>query len=441
MVDEKPWRIALAKFEAFRENAPTYFREETVEQYNEIVAALEAASGESFDEFKIAADKVKPKITSARPGGYGGGRGSVTYSKDKYCDPAYFNSQSDGLWGYLESFQPEATTSNKPRMKGQAPASQIHIEPAYGSSVSVADGVRDQAKARRVWVVHGRDDRLRRGLFDFLRSIGLEPLEFSEARKRTGKPMPYIGEILDAAFQHAQAVVVLLTPDDEARLRTDLQKDGDPDHERVLCGQARPNVLFEAGMALVSHPDRTILVQIGNVRPFSDVAGRHIVHMDDSTEKRQELASRLEDAGCPANLVGTDWHKAGDMKPPANFVVPQSKSAAIVAEDPARPMIEKEVLADLISELEDNLERAKVRRIGDVYSRPSVDVWTKNRNRLVLPTELRSTVATIYRQIDEWLTVVQSGVHPNMGSPALDGTTASLKGQLPTVIEELKKLL
>lgn len=198
------------------------------------------------------------------------------------------------------------------------------------SGSRVVERVDESAKVRRVWVVHGRDERLRRGVFDFLRSIGLEPLEFSEARKLTGKPMPYVGEILHAAFQHAQAVVVLLTPDDEARLRPELQKEGDPDHERVLFGQARPNVIFEAGMALVSHPEQTLLVQFGIVRPFSDVTGRHIVHMDGSGEKRQELASRLEDAGCPVNLSGTDWHRVGDMKPRVDLIDSQSKSSGVV---------------------------------------------------------------------------------------------------------------
>lgn len=153
-------------------------------------------------------------------------------------------------------------------------------------------------------------------MFAFIRSIDLTPLEFSEARKLTKKPSPYLGEILDAAFEHAQAVIVLLTPDDQARLRSDLRLQSDEHFERELTGQARPNVLFEAGMAIVNHPEQTILVQIGYVRPFSDVAGRHIVHMNGSTTTRQELASRLEDAGCPVNLRGKDWHTAGDLTPP-----------------------------------------------------------------------------------------------------------------------------
>jgi predicted nucleotide-binding protein len=187
----------------------------------------------------------------------------------------------------------------------------------------------NSAKARRVWVVHGRDARLRSAMFTFLRSIGLAPTEFSEARSLTNSAAPYVGEILEAAFQHAQAVVVLLTPDDEARLRPDLWLPHDKQYEKVLTGQARPNVLFEAGMALVSHRTQTVLVQIGELRDFSDVGGRHVVHMDGSISKRQEIAVRLRDAGCPVNLDGTDWHTAGDFKlsmPPASATIPPSSS-------------------------------------------------------------------------------------------------------------------
>jgi predicted nucleotide-binding protein len=171
-------------------------------------------------------------------------------------------------------------------------------------------------KTKRVFVIHGRDERLRVGVFTFLRALGLEPLEWIKAIQLTGKPSPFIGEILDAAFKHAQAAVVLLTPDDEARLREDFVQPSDPPYEKVLTGQARPNVLFEAGMAFASHPNETVLVQFGNVKPFSDVAGRHVVHMDNSGKKRQELASKLRTAGCSVDMDGSDWHSDGDLKPP-----------------------------------------------------------------------------------------------------------------------------
>ena len=70
---------------------------------------------------------------------------------------------------------------------------------------------------REVFVVHGRNHAARDALFDFLTAIDLHPLEWSEVVQLTGKTMPYIGAILNTAFSNAHAVVVLMTPDDEAQ--------------------------------------------------------------------------------------------------------------------------------------------------------------------------------------------------------------------------------
>lgn len=167
---------------------------------------------------------------------------------------------------------------------------------------------------RSVFVVHGRNTKARDAMFAFLRAIKLDPLEWSEAVQATGKPTPYIGDILDAAFSGASAVLVLFTPDDEARLRREWHSSHEPPHETELTGQARPNVLFEAGMAMGRNQESTVLVELGELRPFSDIGGRHVVRLDNSTQRRQDLAHRLRDAGCPVNLDGTDWHSAGDFQ-------------------------------------------------------------------------------------------------------------------------------
>ena len=70
---------------------------------------------------------------------------------------------------------------------------------------------------RDVFVVHGRNEAARVAMFEFLRALDLHPMEWSEVRAQTGQASPYIGEVLDTAFSHARAIVVLLTPDDEAR--------------------------------------------------------------------------------------------------------------------------------------------------------------------------------------------------------------------------------
>ena len=172
---------------------------------------------------------------------------------------------------------------------------------------------RPAADARDVFVVHGRNEKARAALFEFLRSIRLHPVEWSEAVQATGKASPYIGDILNAAFSRAHAVVVLLTPDDEARLKEPWRGENESPHEVKLSGQARPNVLFEAGMEMGRDEDRTVLVEIGDIRPFSDIAGRHTVRLDNISQRRQELANRLKTAGCPVNLNGTDWHSTGDF--------------------------------------------------------------------------------------------------------------------------------
>jgi hypothetical protein len=140
---------------------------------------------------------------------------------------------------------------------------------------------------------------------------------------------------LDEAFATAQAAVVLSSPDDLARLSGSLVPGEDPDDEAVVLGQSRPNVFLEAGMALVSFPTRTILTQCGKLRPASDLLGRHVVHMNNGPECRQELAQRLETAGCPVNRDGTDWLSSGDFRPttidPNEFDMAGGKESPLLA--------------------------------------------------------------------------------------------------------------
>lgn len=173
-------------------------------------------------------------------------------------------------------------------------------------------------RGNTVFVVHGRDTFARDEVFAFLRAVGLRPLEWSQAIRLVRKGSPYVGEILEAAFREAAAVVVLLTPDDEARLRSVFAKPADPQFERKLTGQARPNVLFEAGMAFGKDPNSTVLIQLGEVRPFSDVGGRHVVHLSNQATSRQEFVTKLANAGCNVDTTGTDWLSVGNFstRPP-----------------------------------------------------------------------------------------------------------------------------
>ena len=181
---------------------------------------------------------------------------------------------------------------------------------------------RPASNAREVFVAHGRNQNAKDAIFQFLRAIDLLPLEWSVAVQSTGLPSPYIGEILNAAFSRARAVLILFTPDDEARLKEEFRQAGDPVHETELTGQARQNVLFEAGMAMGLSENRTVLVEVGLLRPLTNLAGRYVIRLNNSTERRQELAQRLRAAGCPVNTYGTDWHNVGDFDAAVQDVVP-----------------------------------------------------------------------------------------------------------------------
>jgi predicted nucleotide-binding protein len=122
-----------------------------------------------------------------------------------------------------------------------------------------------------------------------------------------------VGEILEAAFREAAAIVVLMTPDDEARLLPAFRKPDDPAYEQELTAQARPNVLFEAGMAFGKASNSTVLIQLGHLRPFSDIGGRHVVFLSNEVTSRQEFVTKLANAGCNVDTKGTDWLTVGDF--------------------------------------------------------------------------------------------------------------------------------
>lgn len=174
---------------------------------------------------------------------------------------------------------------------------------------------RKRSRDNKVFVVHGRDDSLRKSMFEFLRALGLAPQEWQQALATAKGNNPYVGNVIDEVMDQAQAVVVMLSPDDWVTLKEQFWKEDDGPSERRPQGQARPNVLFEAGMAMSRHAEKTVMVRIGRVKPFSDVFGRHIPALGDDFDSRNDFANRLVKAGCPVNRIGTDWAKAGTFVP------------------------------------------------------------------------------------------------------------------------------
>lgn len=99
------------------------------------------------------------------------------------------------------------------------------------------------------------------------------------------------------------------------RLRRDLAEDDEVAETRVQ-GQARANVIYEAGIADAIGHSRTVLIELGRVKGLSDLGGRNTVRFDGSAQSRHKLASRLRSAGLDVDDRGEHWLSAGDFTSP-----------------------------------------------------------------------------------------------------------------------------
>jgi len=214
-----------------------------------------------------------------------------------------------------------------------ATAEQPSTEDTEPSQSPVITPVEDLAgDARKVFVVHGRNKEATAALKEFLTSLGLHIVDFEfDAIAATGSGAPYTGDILTAGFHLARAVIVFLTPDERVQLRP--VHAASPSELREEY-QARPNVYFEAGMAFLSHPRRTVIVELGNLRPFSDIIGRHTIRLDNSWDTREKLISRLRVAGCEVDPKDDKWRSAGDFMAAVEFPAEGDQPPLTEATDP-----------------------------------------------------------------------------------------------------------
>ena len=116
-------------------------------------------------------------------------------------------------------------------------------------------------------------------------------------------------------MEQAQAIVVMLSPDDQAKLRSQFVAKSERSTEGKLRGQARLNVIFETGIAIGTHHKKTVIVEVGDVKPFTDISGMHILRLTGADHSRHEFCQRLQSLGCNIDRDGDRWLRAGDFTP------------------------------------------------------------------------------------------------------------------------------
>ena len=151
-------------------------------------------------------------------------------------------------------------------------------------------------RQQTVYVVYEHNTATTEKIDNFLKDNSLKVLKKEDAVDLTGETAPFIGRVIDTAFEHAQAAIVLLTEDEKVQLCKIFQHDDDEDFEKDFSFQSTQEQLFEAGYAFGKSPKHTILVQHGNVRPFSDIIGRYILSFNDTKKDYDTLRTHLERA-------------------------------------------------------------------------------------------------------------------------------------------------
>lgn len=151
---------------------------------------------------------------------------------------------------------------------------------------------------KTVFIVHGRDTEALSLIRKWIDENGLSPMTFDDAKMLVDTPVPTIIQVVDRGMKEAQAILVLVTPDDITRLSEVHVKTESDEKERK---QARPNVIFEGGMAFGRYRDRTVLVEYEEPSMFSDVLGHYAVRVrkvGDGLEGLEDLRKSLIVAGC-----------------------------------------------------------------------------------------------------------------------------------------------
>jgi predicted nucleotide-binding protein len=182
-----------------------------------------------------------------------------------------------------------------------------HVAPKNEKGATMPD-------SKKVFIIHGRNVDARGQMGIFVRSLGLVPINFADLRASLGGT-PTIADIVESGMNQAQGVIALITADEYAAVRPDYRYAHDqPDDVARL--QARPNVIFEAGMAFGKDRKRVVFVLLGNPKLFTDVAGIHVLRpTNDPSGDRAVLRSTLwQGMGCEVEPHSTDWMKAGDFE-------------------------------------------------------------------------------------------------------------------------------
>jgi len=130
-----------------------------------------------------------------------------------------------------------------------------------------------------VFIIYGRDQTPMLRLKEMLRTMDLPSRTFLDVANSM-HANSYVGDIVHQGIEQSSYVIALFTPD-ELTAYYEVSTRRLSDENGASRWQARPNVIFEAGLAMGKlGANRCILCTVGaDVRLFSDVDGKHFIDL------------------------------------------------------------------------------------------------------------------------------------------------------------------
>jgi predicted nucleotide-binding protein len=162
-----------------------------------------------------------------------------------------------------------------------------------------------QKDGKKVFIIHGRDRAPLQELRHFLKGLGLQAWTFVDEFHESISNTPIV-EIVARGVSKTRAVIALLTPDEFACLVPE-RREAAESERNIRRWQPRPNVIYEAGMAMGLNRDGTVLVTVGNVELPSDLDGILHIRLTNGIDSRRTLRKKLMQAGCEVDPNLDDW--------------------------------------------------------------------------------------------------------------------------------------
>jgi predicted nucleotide-binding protein len=182
------------------------------------------------------------------------------------------------------ALEPTAAAADAPRAEPAASTSTVHND-KHNEKDTMDQGTAagNSMKDPNIFIVHGRDLPAVRDVQTFVaRDTGIMPVSLADEPGR--------GETIIEKFEHsaddATFAIVLLTPDDVGRAKTD----------EVLNDRARQNVVMELGYFFAKLGRRNVAVLNAGVERPSDIDGLSYIQYPDGNWQYQ-LSRELKEAG------------------------------------------------------------------------------------------------------------------------------------------------